>query len=98
MEQVKPVADFFGLDDLNIELNDRMHKDEEKNGAMLEGLETCVEGLKDVLQEIQESIAECAEKLDDVKIEMGTVASNMEDLWRIKCELTNMSQAMKHKF
>lgn len=97
VEQVKPVADFFGLDDLNVELTDRIHKDEEKNGAMLEGLENCVEGLKDVLQEIQESIAECADKLEEVKIEMSTVASNMEDLWRIKCELTNMSQAMKEK-
>jgi len=97
VDQVKPVADFFGLDDLNIELTDRIHKDEEKNGAMLEGLENCVEGLKDVLQEIQESIAEFPEKLEEVKIEMSTVASNMEDLWRIKCELTNMSQAMKEK-
>ena len=97
VDQVKPVADFFGLEDLNMELNDRMQKEEEKSGAMLEGLENCVEGLKDVLQEIQESIAECADKLDDVKIEVATIGSNMEDLWRIKCELTNMSQAIKDK-
>merc|ERR1712226_138774 len=97
LEQVGPVADFFGLDDLNVELSDRVRKEEEKSGAMLEGLESSTEGLKDVLHEIQSSIGECADKLEDIKIEMATVGTNLEDLWRIKCEITNMSEALVNK-
>ena len=93
-EEVVPVADFFGLNDLNLELKNYISKEEEKSGALVESLENCIEGLKEVLQEIQIGVEDRAEKLDEIKLEIANVGSSLEDIWRIKCELTNVTEAL----
>jgi len=86
-DEVAPVADFFGLDDLNIQLTKYNRAEGEKAQALVESLENCTERLEDVLQQIQGGLHDCVEKLDDINQEVACVGSSMEDLWRIKCVL-----------
>jgi len=97
-EDVLPVADYFGLPELRTLLEKHQEKETEKEGKLVSCLEESVEKLEEVLQHVECEISAINDKLEDFKIEMSTVASGMDDLWRLKCELSNISGILSNGF
>lgn len=52
-EEVVPVADFFGLSGLLVQLTNQIDEEEESSGALTECVESCTEGIKDALMEVR---------------------------------------------
>merc|ERR1719347_2168738 len=94
-EEVVPVADFFHVTDLSDALGDHLRKEEEQRDAKAEVWENATDRMENVLERVHGEINSCAEKLDDIKMEVANVGTSLEDLWRIKCEVTNLVQATK---
>jgi len=94
-EEVVPVADFFHVTDLSDALGDHLRKEEEERDAKAEVLENSTDRMENVLERVHGELNSCAEKLDDIKMEVASVGTSLEDLWRIKCEVTNLVQATK---
>ena len=76
-------------------LGDHLRKEEEEKDAKAEVLENSTDRMENVLHRVYGELNSCAEKLDDIKMEVANVGSSLEDLWRIKCEVTNLVQAVK---
>ena len=76
-------------------LGDHLRKEEEERDAKAEVMENATDRIGDVLERIEGELHSCAEKLDDIKMEVANVGTSLEDLWRIKCEVTNLVQATK---
>jgi len=93
--EIGPVADYFGLGDLNQALHSRVKKNEAKERGLAETLDGLTERLEDALQQIQSEMNGCVDKLDDIKIEVAGVATGLEDLWRIKCEVATIAASHK---
>ena len=72
-------------------LGEHLLKEEEERDAKAEVLENSTDRMENVHGELNS----CAEKLDDIKMEVANVGTSLEDLWRIKCEVTNLVQATK---
>ena len=70
VEEVFPVADYFGLKDLREQLESRMEKEKEEQGKMATCVEESVERLEEVLQHIEVELNGINEKLEDFKIEV----------------------------
>ena len=79
-----PVADFFHIDNLGEALRKCIGKEEDLK-----------EALENVLENIQGEISSCSDKLKDIRSERTNVATNLEDIWRIKCKLSNLVTATK---
>jgi len=94
-EEVVPVADFFHVTDLSDALGDHLRKEEEERDAKAEVWENSTDRMENVLERVHGELYSCAEKLDDIKMEVANVGTSLEDLWRIKCEVTNLVQATK---
>jgi len=94
-EEVVPVADFFHVTDLSDALGEHLRKEEEQRDAKAEVLENSTDRMENVLERVHGELFSCAEKLDDIKMEVANVGTSLEDLWRIKCEVTNLVQATK---
>jgi len=94
-EEVIPLADYFGLEELQGLLSKQMIKEAESLAKMSTCIEDGVDRLEDALQQVQCEISGVQEKLDDIKIEVAGVATGLEDLWRIKCEVANIATIMK---
>ena len=90
-----PVADFFHVTDLSDALGEHLRKEEEQRDAKAEVLENSTDRMENVLERVHGELFSCAEKLDDIKMEVANVGTSLEDLWRIKCEVTNLVQATK---
>ena len=90
-----PVADFFHVTDLSDALGEHLRKKEEQRDAKAEVLENTTDRMENVLERVHGELYSCAEKLDDIKMEVANVGTCLEDLWRIKCEVTNLVQATK---
>ena len=90
-----PVADFFHIVDLSEALGKCLGKEEEQKEAEREALETTTDRMENVLENIQREISPCADKLNDIRGECSNVATNLEDIWRIKSELSNSVAATK---
>lgn len=97
-DDVLPVADYFGLSELRTLLEKRRELMNEEQGRYIECIEGSVEKLEEVLQQIESEIAGINEKMEDFKVEMSAVATGMEDVWRLKCELANISQIIANGF
>ena len=76
-------------------LGDHLRKEEEERDAKAEVLENSTDRMENVLERVHGELNSCAEKLDDIKMEVASVGTSLEDLWRIKCEVTNLAQATK---
>eukprot|EP00092_Neocalanus_flemingeri_P021228 GFUD01023002.1.p1 GENE.GFUD01023002.1~~GFUD01023002.1.p1 ORF type:complete len:277 (-),score=86.46 GFUD01023002.1:102-932(-) len=94
-EDVMPVADYFGLEKLQALLTKHIQKEAEANSKVLTCMEDGVDRLEDVLQQLQCELGGMQDKMDDMKIEVAGVATGLEDLWRIKCEVANIASIMK---
>jgi len=94
-EDVMPLADYFGLEELQGLLSKHMVKEAESNSKLISCIEDTVDRLEDVLTQVQCELNGVQEKLDDIKIEVAGVATGLEDLWRIKCEVSNIASLMK---
>lgn len=94
-EEVVPVADFFHLTDLSEALEKHLRKEEEQRDAKDELMENATDRMENVLERVHGELYSCAEKLEDIKMEVASVGTSLEDLWRIKCEVTNLVQAIK---
>ena len=70
MEEVFPVADYFGLKDLREQLETHVEKEKEEQGKMVTCVEESVERLEEVLQHIEVELNGINEKLEDFKIEV----------------------------
>ena len=81
-----PVADFFHIDDLRKCIG--------KEEDLKEALENTTDRMENVLENIQGEISSCSDKLKDIRGECTNVATNL-DIWRIKCELSNLVTATK---
>lgn len=90
-----PVADFFHLTDLSEALEKHLRKEEEQRDAKDELMENATDRMENVLERVHGELYSCAEKLEDIKMEVASVGTSLEDLWRIKCEVTNLVQAIK---
>jgi len=97
-EDVLPVADYFGLSELRALLEKQQEKATEEQGKLVTAIEDGVEKLEEVLQHVEGEITGINDKLEDFKVEMSTVASGMDDLWRLKCELSNISGILSNGF
>lgn len=97
-EDVLPVADYFGLPELRTLLERHHEKETEKEGKIISCIEESVEKIEEVLQHVECEFSAINDKLEDFKVEMSTVASGMDDLWRLKCELSNISGILSNGF
>jgi len=95
VEEVMPLADYFGLEELQALLSKRILKEAESHDKMVTSVEDAVDRLEDVLQQVQCELSGVQEKMEDIKIEVAGVATGLEDLWRIKCEVANIASIMK---
>jgi len=94
-EDVLPLADFFGLEDLQCVLTKYILKKDEIDSKLLTCIEDGVDRLEYVLEQVSSEINGVQDKMDDIKIEVASISSGLEDLWRIKCEVANLSSIMK---
>jgi len=94
-EDVIPVADYFGLDNLHGLLAKRKLMESESNAKILTCVEDGVDRIEDVIQQVQNELSGVQDKLEDIKIEVSGVATGLEDLWRIKCEISSIANTMK---
>ena len=69
---VLPVADYFGLQDLRVLLERHQEKEAEERLKMTSCIEESVEKLEAVLQCVECEVSALNEKLEDLKIEVGT--------------------------
>jgi len=97
-EDVFPVADYFSLPKLRTLLEDYQAKEAEEKGKMITCIEESVGKLEEVLQHVECEISAVNDKLEDFKIEMSTVASGMDDIWRLKNEIANISGILSNGF
>jgi len=93
-EEVVPVADFFGVVSLQEALQQQMEREEEKAAAVSEAADTAAERIEDALQQVQGEVSNVVDKLDDIKMEVAGVVTELENLWRIKCEVTGVVRAL----
>jgi len=93
--EVMPVADYFGLPDLNKALAERMKEEEKAGNNLQEVLNTLGERLEECLNSISSEVSCCSEKLEDTKMETAQVAASLEDLWRIKCEISKIGETIR---
>merc|ERR1719219_2500327 len=91
VEEVFPVADYFGLKDLREQLESQMDKEKEEQGKMVTCVEESVERLEEVLQHIEVELNGINDKLEDFKIEVSSVATGVEDIWRRSCSTSRWS-------
>eukprot|EP00092_Neocalanus_flemingeri_P021274 GFUD01023055.1.p1 GENE.GFUD01023055.1~~GFUD01023055.1.p1 ORF type:complete len:295 (-),score=96.88 GFUD01023055.1:88-930(-) len=96
-EDVLPVADYFGLGDLQDLLTRHKQKEAEASSKFLSCIEDSVDRLEDVFQQLQCELNGVQEKMEDIKIEVAGIATGLEDLWRIKCEVSNIASIMKEQ-
>jgi len=94
-EDVLPLADFFGLEDLQNILTKYILKKDEMNSKLLTCMEDGVDRLEYVLEQVSSEINAVQDKMDDIKIEVASISTGLEDLWRIKCEVANLGSIMK---
>jgi len=92
---VMPLADYFGLEELQGLLAKHMAKEDEANSKLVSCIEESVDRLEDVLQQVQCEINGVQDKMEDIKIEVAGIATGLEDLWRIKNEVANIASIMK---
>ena len=69
-----PVADFFHVTDLSDALSEHLRKEEEQRDAKAEVLENSTDRMENVLERVHGELYSCAEKLDDIKMEVANVA------------------------
>jgi len=98
VDDVFPVVDYFGLRDLRDLLEDHKEKEAEEKGKLITCIEESVEKIEEVLQHVECEISAINEKMEDFKIEMSSVATGMDDVWRLKCELANISGILTNGF
>ena len=70
VEEVFPVADYFGLKDLREQLENHVDKEREEQGKMVTCVEESVERLEEVLQHIEVELNGINDKLEEFKIEV----------------------------
>merc|ERR1719219_673721 len=87
---VFPVADYFGLKDLREELEKQVEKERDEEARMVTCIEDCVERLEEVLQHLECELSGINEKMEDIKIEVSSLVTELEDVWRIKNELSSL--------
>lgn len=90
VQDVLAVADYFGLKDLKDELERQVEREKNEESRLVTCIEESVERLEEVLQHIECELSGINDKLDDIKIEVSSVATGVEDVWRIKCELSSL--------
>jgi len=91
MEDVLPVADYFGLGELREMLEAKKEKEENDRGKGQSCMESCTDRIEEVLQNIENEFTSLNEKIEDFKMEVASVATGVEELWRVKCELSTIS-------
>jgi hypothetical protein len=79
-EEVVPVADYFGLGDLNTALQAHIAK-EEKGSALVKVMERGVKRLEEALQEVRGELGNFVDKLDDINIEVASMAWGTGVAW-----------------
>jgi len=94
-EDILPLADYFGLQDLQTVLTKHILKKDEMNSKLLTCMEDGVDRLEYVLEQVSSEINGVQDKMDDIKIEVASVSTGLEDLWRIKCEVASLASIMK---
>ena len=62
---------------------------------MVEMMESSAERLEEVLQQVQGEVSNVVDKLDDIKMEVASVATNTEELWRIKNAISIVAGVMR---
>ena len=70
VQDVFPVADYFGLKDLREELEKQVEKERDEEARMVTCIEDCVERLEEVLQHLECELSGINEKMEDIKIEV----------------------------
>ena len=60
----------------------------------MEVLENSTDRMENVLERLHGELYSCAEKLDNIKMEVVNVGKSLDHPWRIKCEVANLVQAM----
>ena len=55
-------------------------------------LERASEKVEEVLQSMDCSLTGINQKLGEIKEEVSSVASGVEDIWRVKCELSSLNK------
>ena len=70
VQDVFPVADYFGLKELREELEKQAEREKEEKGKMASCVEECVERLEEVLQHLECELSGINDKLEDFKIEV----------------------------
>jgi len=96
VQDVFPVADYFGLKQLREELEKQEEKDNEVAGKLVTCIEESVERLEEVLQHLECELSGINDKLEDFKIEVSSIATGVEDVWRIKCELSSLCSVISN--
>ena len=77
VDDVLPVADYFGLGDLREMLESHKEKEEEEKSKMICCIEESVEKLEEVLQHIECEVNTINEKLEEFKIEVSSLFFNI---------------------
>ena len=70
VDDVFPVADYFGLQDLRDLLENHKEKEAEEKGKLITCIEDSVEKIEEVLQHVECEISAINEKMEDFKIEV----------------------------
>ena len=70
VDDVFPVADYFGLRDLRDLLENHKEKEAEEKGKLITCIEDSVEKIEEVLQHVECEISAINEKMEDFKIEV----------------------------
>ena len=71
IEDVFPIADYFGLGELRSLLETKQEKQEEAEEKMTNTLESCADRIEEVLQHVQCELAAVNEKIEEVNKEVG---------------------------
>lgn len=98
VDDVLPVTDYFGLSELRELLESHRDKENEEKGRLICVIEDSVEKLDEVLQQVECELTNINEKLETFNTEMSSVASGMDDIWRLKCEMANISEILSKGF
>lgn len=91
---VLPAADYFGLPELRLLLERRVRQENKKKSRMVVSLERALEKVEEVFQSMDCAITGINEKLGEIKEEVSSAASGVEDIWRVKCQLSSLNKTI----
>lgn len=89
---VLPAADYFCLPELRLLLERRIRLENKKKNRLVVSLERASEKVEEVLQSMDCALTGINQKLGEIKEEVSSVASGVEDIWRVKCELSSLNK------